>query len=426
MVMKSTLVTLVSLLWFFRDVLVYSVYYILWQLIRTVNGIVETSEQQNDNVQVGRIIWRRKLSVFTNASPSDFLCFSFSKVDPDYVLKPNVSLYCVTHHEATFVETPESINLYSSDENPFLYMAQFGRSKRVIKMPIETFYKLASKIGDPRIPVVWISSTGRCGSTILSQVFEAIPGTLVLAEPQAPQNVALLRKFNMVNQSEYEKIFHAIVRMLCKPQPGTSMICIKATPAALPLMTDISRLFPNLKHVFSYRNCLETVSSWLGLMASTSYTVVLRASIDNEWFSSFIPLGRNHFINMLINQPNELRHVSLETNTIGLFTHMWANFMFIARNTVSQKKNILSVKYEELLADPLCTCSRLFQNIGLDQKYLDRVADVFKQDSQRGSILSRSRVGDDPRRLISSPDRIKAEAILSLYDLPQLHDDYRL
>ena len=33
-------------------------------------------------------------------------------------------------------------------------MAQFYRSKRVIKMPIETFHNLASKIGDPGIPVI--------------------------------------------------------------------------------------------------------------------------------------------------------------------------------------------------------------------------------------------------------------------------------
>ena len=32
-----------------------------------------------------------------------------------------------------------------------------------------------------------------------------------------------------------------------------------------------------------------------------------------------------------------------------------------------------------------------------NNKYLDIAVGVFKNDSQRGSILSRNRVGDDPR-----------------------------
>ena len=379
-----------------------AVYYTIWLLLRIIHNIFETSEQRNDKAQIGHIIWRRKLAVFINNTPSDFLCFSYSSVDSDYVLKPNVSLYCIAQDEATFVGTPENIKLYSSDENPFLYMAQFYKSMRVIRMPITTFCQLANRIGDPQIPVVWITSTGRCGSTILSQVFEAIPGTLTLAEPQAPQNLALLRKLDKVNHSKYEKILHATVRMLCKPHLDTRLICIKATPAALPIMADISRLFPNFKHIISYRNCLGTVSSWLALMTATPYTVALRASIDHEWFASLFPFGRNHFIKLLINLPGKFQHVSLKTNTIGLFIHFWANCMFIAREATSHYKTILPVKYEELLSDPMSTCSRLFHNMELGKQYLNLVEEVFKKDSQRGSILSRSRVGDDPGGVLVS------------------------
>ena len=72
------------------------------------------------------------------------------------------------------------------------------------------------------------------------------------------------------------------------------------------------------------------------------------------------------------------------------------------------------------------TCSRLFENIGIDNRYLDIVVEVFKKDSQRGTILSRSRVGDDPRRMISQEDRLEMDAILSRYGLPKLHEDFCL
>ena len=418
--------TLTNCLQFCKGALVYYVYYILWLCLRTVNNTFQRFNKNSDKALIGRIIWRRKLAVFINNDPSDFLCLSYDLVESDYVLKPNVSLYCVSRDEATFVETPENLNLYSSDENPFLYMAQFDKGTRVIRMSISTFCSIAKTIGDPRVPVVWITSTGRCGSTILSQVFEAIPGTLTLAEPEAPQSIALMWKFKQVGHSKLEMILRAVIRMLCKPHPGITMFCIKGTPAALPIMADVSRLFPDIKHIFSYRDCLGTVTSWLGLMTATPYTVALRASIDHEWFASVIPLGRNHFIKLLINVPSKFHHVSLKTNTAGLFTHFWANNVLIAGNAISHHKSIVPVKYECLLNDPMGTCSRLFENIGIDNRYLDIVVEVFKKDSQRGTILSRSRVGDDPRRMISQEDRLEMDAILSRYGLPKLHEDFCL
>ena len=409
------------------DALIYSIHLILWRLLELLNGIWEQFyDIHRDSARMGRIRWRRKLYIYINTDPSDFFCFTYTSVKPDYVLKPNVSLYCVSRTEAVFVETPENINLYSSDENPFLYMAQFYRSTVVIRMPIETFHNLAGTIGDPRIPVIWITSTGRCGSTLLGQIFEAMTGTVTLAEPQAPQNVANLRKFDQINLAEYDSCLQSAVRMLCKPQPGTTMICIKGTPAAVSTMADISNLFPNFKHIFAYRTCLGTVSSWLGVMTSTSFNIALRASIDSEWFSSVVPIGRNHFINVLIDRANHAPRFSFKTNTVGLIVHMWANFIFIAKEAMSNNNSILPVKYEDMLSDPLATCSRLFQHMGLDQQHLEGVTDVFKRDSQRGSILSRGKIFDSSQRRVCPTDRTNANAILSLYGLPQLQEDFSL
>ena len=72
-------------------------------------------------------------------SPNDFLCLFTTGVDPGYVLRPSVSLYCVTKHEAVFIETESDCYIYSSDENPFFYVAQFCRAKYVIRMSIESF-----------------------------------------------------------------------------------------------------------------------------------------------------------------------------------------------------------------------------------------------------------------------------------------------
>ena len=54
-------------------------------------------------------------------------------------------------------------------------MAQFLFANYVIKMSITEFIALAERIGEPHIPVICVSNTGRCGGTMLCQMFESVP-----------------------------------------------------------------------------------------------------------------------------------------------------------------------------------------------------------------------------------------------------------
>ena len=161
------------------------IYYSLYFFNSVGRKILSRDDGSSNTVQIGRILWKRKFHVFEYTSSRDFLCLYLTNVDAEYVLRPSVTLYSVAKHEAVFVETVEDINIYSSDENPFFHMAQFNRSKNVIKMPIKIFHALSNKIGDPKVPVIWTSHIGRCGSTLLGQLFEKVPGTLLIAEPDA-------------------------------------------------------------------------------------------------------------------------------------------------------------------------------------------------------------------------------------------------
>ena len=76
------------------------------------------------------------------------------RVRPEYVLRQTVSLYAITRKEAIFVETPEGINIYSSDVHPFFVVAQFLNAANVIKISIREFVSLAENIGDPTTPII--------------------------------------------------------------------------------------------------------------------------------------------------------------------------------------------------------------------------------------------------------------------------------
>ena len=172
----------------------------------TIIKLVENGQSTGKTAQRGRILWKRKHFAMAETSPKDFICFFTECVQTGCVLQPNVSLYALTNEEAIFVETEENVGIYRSNVNPFFFMAQFGYSKNVMRMSITRFVELAERIGDPAIPVICVSNTGRCGGTMLVQMFESVPRMLVLNERHPLMNLCHLRQNGALSDSQYDAV----------------------------------------------------------------------------------------------------------------------------------------------------------------------------------------------------------------------------
>ena len=72
---------------------------------------------------------------------------------------------------------------YASRHDPFLYNVQYKRCTELIIVPIKFFLRLADFVKDPEPKLVLLSNMGRCGSTLLTQMFEAVPGIVTMSEP---------------------------------------------------------------------------------------------------------------------------------------------------------------------------------------------------------------------------------------------------
>ena len=406
--------------------IIYRIVYAAVNICNRVISFVHFRGSGEDTTMLGHVLWRCKLNFVGTTTPGDFLCLFTSTVDLDYVLKPTVSLYAVSASEAVFVETPEHVNIYSSDENIFVMLAQFELCIRVIKVPIKAFHRLADKVGDPTVPVTWMTNTGRCGSTILCQVLEKVPGTLVICESDAPQNVYFLRKANLITDEEHDKLLQSTIRLLCIPRTGVARICIKPRQICEGIMMTMSKLFPNFHHLFMYRNCRGFISGWLGIMISIPYLDTMRVCINSEMISTCTPYFRQTIEKLFLCHVKGHPNVYLNTDTVGILTHMWARFMILAREAISHDPNILPIKFEDLVSDPEGTCRAIFKKTGIDEKYLKAAVSAFKRDSQRGTVVSRSRIGHDPRRNMSEADRVRSDVILAGYNLPSMDVDFIL
>ena len=400
----------------------FSFYCVCWFLVSFLDFVTNSFSfsstlSPRKTARLGQILCRQKLIYMTmfHMSPFDFLCLFRTRVSRDYVLKSNVSLYAVTTKEAIFVETPIGINIYSSEVNPFFMAAQYLNATNVIKMSISDFVSLADKIGDPTVPIMWMSNTGRCGGSILTQMVESVPGTLAINQPDSPTNLYFLREYNQINDDDYKVILKSIIRILCKPCPGIERICIKPRPMCTPLMNDISNLCPHIRQLFIYRNVIDTVRSFLAVLESDPYPFVLRACTDAGWFSKLVPYFRNTLQHFFISKKKVL--IDMPQTSASLICYGLVNQILFARDALSKDSTILSVKYEDILTRPREKLRHIFESVGIADEHLDRALTSLERDSQRGTSIGREKVRDTTTQFMSALDRVKCDAILSKYNL---------
>ncbi|KAL5006253.1 hypothetical protein ScPMuIL_015059 [Solemya velum] len=376
------------------------------------------------SAHVQDIKWRRKIVVANIADPSDFVTVHNCFKHPSYVLHSNVSLYCITKEEAVFVETPDDINIYSKKMNQYLYKAQFYYAKRLISMPLASFHKIAQDLGDPRIPVVWVSSTGQCGSTMFSNIFATLPGTILLAEPDALTNLSFLRKSKVSEQGEYEQLLASSVRLLCKPDDRAGMVCIKTRHCCAAQMRDLSKYFPKHRYIFLYRNSMKTVSSYLSLFTSEPIPRSVKYIADNSVLSTILPCFRRYlYYYTCYVLDDDTAHIKPSSmSTVGMFTRSWAAAINRCSEATEKGIRVLPMLYDDVMKNPRRTCSVLFEQLGIRSQYVSLALEAFKVDFQKGSGM----IGQDSRKLVTHDMRVEADAILKLFNLPKLGERYEI
>ena len=424
---------LTSYIRLFVSVVIYAIFRLLFNAVAVCNAFLKQTvlkvHQETEAGLFGGILWKRKFHEFAIHSVRNFICIYSSSVSPEYIFKPNVTLYSLTKHEAVFVETEEDIDINSSDESPFFTFAQFSRCKNVIKIPIHCFHALADKVGGPSLPVIWVSQSGRCGSTILCQVLENIPGTLVIAEPDPPAIIDSMYRTQGISEEERDRLLISTIKLLCKPHAGTKRICIKTTGYCVSLVKPISKLFPDFNQILMYRNCEETVTSYVAFLNYNPLIKVLHILMDSDWLKFAKRFVKKSTEIDFIRKTKESEAIAADTKvtcTVGVFTYMWANYIFVLRDAMRHDKSIFAVKYEDILADKVETFRDVFEKLGLDLSNLETALTAFDKDSQRGTVVSRSRVGLSSTNVISDKERIEADVILSCYTLPRMGDDFRI
>jgi hypothetical protein len=387
----------------------------LWLLNGTYLSLYRSRQEGNyyRSAQLLDIIYRYKLDLVLEPSgPGNFITFHNGFVSPSYILQDNVTLYYVTETEAVFIESPEDINVSHSDYGSFIRVAQFENARRIVKVPIEAFHKMAEDLGDPKGELVFVTNTSRCGSTLLSQMFEESGACIGFSEPDALNAITNYR--GKMPQEKLDTLIRSCIRIQCKPLRNRTIAAyiLKPTAHTIDAVPLFKRVYPDSKQIFMYREGLKVAQSLI--RTSTQIPMFALTLILTKLHPRLAEMGVE-----AMGLPAKDFKVRL-TSPMVFCAYGWATF---CKKYLELRKNgikIDAVKYEDLVKHPLESMKVIYGYCNLPQDLAEKSIKALSKDSQRHSPLSMKNMSKAKTNELEGEDKVLCDAICDQMGLPRI------
>jgi hypothetical protein len=178
---------------------------------------------------------RRRTFANAAASLADFETTPVGAVDAHWLIQnPNVSLYTIDADtsQAIFAEVPPEVNLAAT---PFVWQAQYESTLRFFVMPLSQLVEVGELLETKVDRLILVFNIARCGSTLLNQILNQVPGVVSFSEPDGfiPYSVA-----THLSKGEAAALMRATAKFLFRPQayPDMTVPAIKFRARNLALL----------------------------------------------------------------------------------------------------------------------------------------------------------------------------------------------
>ena len=237
---------------------------IIWRL-NGIHAAEEKSRTSEKSAHMLDIVWKHKLDVIAGLpSLTEFITSHNAFVHPEYVLQDHITLYTITPTEAVFVECDPQVDVTHSSTHFFFYSAQHIHARRIIRMSMGSFIRLADQLPDQNSTMVFLNNTGRCGSTLFCQMFEQTGHTASLSPFSLVISWRKGEIFRNLPDKDFKKLLSASIRILCKPlnKREVQAYIIKPQAHNMSMASLFAELFPQSKQLFMYRNGVKVANSY--------------------------------------------------------------------------------------------------------------------------------------------------------------------
>jgi hypothetical protein len=320
--------------------------------------------------------------------PEDFVLGEGRPVSSRLVVQEVTwSLYTLDEVTASawFVDLPPELNLSRA---PFVYAAQHQHARRVLRVPLAALAALARSVPGPE-HVILVFSTGRCGSTLVSQALSAVPGVWSLSEPDAYTRLASegLRATKRAGYTPEEtvRLIQACTRLQFRPPSGVKVhtLALKFRSQASFQAALYHRALPEASFVFLYREALSWAQSFYRMLRKFGLPPVLTG---DDRLLTWSALSAGASIETM------RRFVDVEADEVALedaLAPAWGLYMEEYLRQLRGGVPFLALRYDELNADRAGSLRRLFRHCGLPLEAIGPALAAYDRDSQADTWMAR-------------------------------------
>ncbi len=297
----------------------------------------------------------RKISFYPNVAKHGLRwrlvsCNDFSHENAEIISsndanKMKLSPYCLDFEQKRIIFAA-GIDPIGLAKSTFYFKMQREMAKGFLAVPIENFPAHIPKIDTP---VVTIFSPGRCGSTLLSKIFDAM-GVTSISEPDFYTQIV---KYVYINKPE-KKEMHELLNML--------------QIASYSLLKKFSNKNESIVAIKMRSQVNFSVSTVLAGLPNTKKTIFLTRDFPSWCESNMRAFGG-----------------SLQENFVTYLQSLKA-LKWLQKNT-----ECLVIRYEDLERDPMTEISKLAGIFNLNINP-DALRNVLERDSQEGTEIAKNKI----------------------------------
>lgn len=379
---------------------------------------------------------------------ADFETVEGAPISAEYVLKrPQVSLYCLDHENKRFIFTESDPDI-DLTQAPFFFQAQFEHAQRLIAVPYEEMHALIDERPYADEQIILLYSVGRCGSTLMSEVFNHQEDVISLSEPDIFTDLLKMRQPDGSNDDLIKRLLKTSMLSLMKPMPHkqATKYAIKFRSYGIELAELIAELFPKARNLFMYRNAedwarstaraFQKLESEKGSVGSENQRrwaqrreklrslfgddapapvqkIISRMDGRAGVLSQRALALRSAFFPALKNFETQLQNGEL--SRIEYITIEWVSGICRFWSCHEKGIHMLPFRYEELVADPRQILSEIFVYCDLPETAVADALPIFEKDSQRGTEIARTAVQHDSANRLTEAHLTQLHALIEKF-----------
>jgi hypothetical protein len=313
--------------------------------------------------------------------------------DDPHTLTP----YCLDRRSRSllFVETAPGVDLCTV--HPFFYQAQRLCAIRLHSVPMPVVLAMARDLPATLEQLILIHSTGRCGSTLLTQLLQTQGDMVTVSEPDLYTQLIHLPQQDAL---ELAPVIRAATLFLQASLARNGYMALKMRGVVTYRAAMLAEALPGARSIFMYRHAADVVNSFITTMVPPWQFRLERAlgieRLPTRW---------------LMPSQSTLRLAPLladrsyqATGLVGFFTMAWLSKMEAALAFQEQGGLAATLRYEALRRDPGGTLERLATALGLAGDLQPAALEkALGKDAQQGSSMASRQVRvldqHDERRL---------------------------